>query len=142
MKPANTACRQQMTTGKLFHKYFNQLYYYMFSNWYYISTEILSSNQTKYDLPINRDNFLQIIIFYDSLLLKEPKNSRRLMAVTWLFGASWWKLIKALLLYGIVHVSLLFFLTGGTGIVNARVSDKGWCVTCWNKYIDTTSCHI
>ena len=41
-KRVNTACRQQMTTEKLFHKHFNQLKYYIFSNWYYISTELSS----------------------------------------------------------------------------------------------------
>ena len=45
LKRANTACRQQMTTGKLFHKqvlYFNR---------------IIISNHTKYYLPTNREEF-------------------------------------------------------------------------------------
>ena len=37
------------------------------------------------------------------------KNSRRWIARTWLFGASWWVFIEAFLLYEIVHVSLSFF---------------------------------
>ena len=61
------------------------------------------------------------------------------MAGTWLFGASWWKFIKVLLLYGIVHVSL-FFLAGGTEIVNAQGSDKNWY---WLDGISTpTQSHI
>ena len=63
------------------------------------------------------------------------------MAGTWLFGASWWKFIKVLLLYGIVHVSL-FFLAGGTEIVNAQGSDKNWYLTRWNKYTNTKSHQI
>ena len=48
------------------------------------------------------------------------KNSRKLMPGTRLFGASWWKIIKALLLYEIVHVC--FFLTEAAEIVNAQGS--------------------
>ena len=51
------------------------------------------------------------------------------------------KFIKTLLLYEIVHVSF-FFLTGGTEIVNALGSDKDWCLTSWNNYTDTKSCHL
>ena len=36
------------------------------------------------------------------------KNSRKPMHRTWLFGASWWMFIKALLLYEIVHVNFFF----------------------------------
>ena len=63
------------------------------------------------------------------------------MAGTGVFGASWWKFIKALLLYEIVHVSS-FSLTGGTEIVNAQGSDKDWYLTSWNKYTNTKSCHL
>ena len=57
---ANTACRRQMTTGKLQFPstlinfsitYFQVVLYF---NW------IIISNQAKYYLPINRENFLQI----------------------------------------------------------------------------------
>ena len=41
------------------------------------------------------------------------------MPGTRLFGASWWKIIKALLLYEIVHVSVL---TGAAEIVNVHGS--------------------
>ena len=52
-------------------------------------------------------------------------------------------MMKALLLYEIVHVSLFcLFLTGGTEIVNAQGSDKDWYLTSWNKYTDTKSCHF
>ena len=60
------------------------------------------------------------------------------MPGTWLFGASWWKFIKALLLYEIVHVSF-FSLTGGTEIVNVLGKDKDWYLSSWNKYTDTKS---
>ena len=43
------------------------------------------------------------------------------MPGTRLFGASWWKVIKALLLYEIVHVKFAF-LTGAAEIVNAQGS--------------------
>ena len=52
------------------------------------------------------------------------KNSRTLKA-------SWWKVIKTLLMYGIVQVSL-FLLTGRTEIVNAqaaRAGEKDWYLT-------------
>ena len=48
------------------------------------------------------------------------------MAGTWLSGASWKKLMKALLLYEIVHVSFFFFRTE---IVNAQDSDQDWYLT-------------
>ena len=57
LKRANTACRQQMTTGKLFHKHFNQLYYYVFPNWYYILTELLSVTTPSITTPTNREEF-------------------------------------------------------------------------------------
>ena len=83
---------------------------------YFNSTII--SNQIKYYLVINIGNFLQIQYgFYMHALQIHyelwwlvigraciKKNSKKLMSVTWLFGASWWKLIKALSLYEIVHV--------------------------------------
>ena len=43
------------------------------------------------------------------------------MPGTRLFGASWWKVIKALLLYEIVHVKFAF-LAGAAEIVNAQGS--------------------
>ena len=49
------------------------------------------------------------------------KNLRKLMPGTRLFGASWWKVIKALLLYEIVHVKFAF-LAGAAEIVNAQGS--------------------
>ena len=70
-------------------------------------------------------------ICYDSLLLKRActRNSRKLMAETWLFAhKSSWKLC-----YG---------MTGETEIVNAQGSDKDWYLTSWNKYTDTKSCHL
>ena len=79
------------------------------------------TNKTKYYLPINRESFLQIRYgFYSHALRiryllwwlvieRASMNWRRLMAGTWLFGASWWKFVKALLLCEIVHVSFFFF---------------------------------
>ena len=41
MKRANTACTQQLTAFNLFRKHFNELYHYIFLNWYYNSTQSL-----------------------------------------------------------------------------------------------------
>ena len=84
-------------------------------------TSPIISDQIRYYLAINRGNFLQIQYdFYRHVLQIHyqlwwfviesacTKNSSELMPGTWLFGASWWKLIKALLLYEIAHVSLFF----------------------------------
>ena len=64
------------------------------------------------------------------------------MAGTWLFGKSWWKFMKALLLCEKFHVSLFFSLTGRTETVNAQGSDKDWYLASWNKYPDTNLCHL
>ena len=84
------------------------------------------SNQINYYLAINRGNFLQLQydfyrhtlqIYYQLWWLAIEractKNSKKLMSRTWLFGASWWKVIKALPTYKIVHVCFFFFLIGG-----------------------------
>ena len=119
---------------------------------------IIVSNQIKYYLVINRGNFLQIRYgFYKHTFQTQlhyqlyvwwlvigracTKNSRKLMPGMWLFGASWWKVNKALLLYEVVHVSL-FFLTVGAEIVNANGSDKDWHLTRWTKYTGAESCHL
>ena len=47
------------------------------------------------------------------------KNSRNLKPGARLFGASWWKVVKALWLHEISQVSL-FLLTGGAEVVNAE----------------------
>ena len=87
LKRANTACRQQMTTRKLFHKHFNQLQYDVFSNWYYISTELLSVTKPsityqqierifcRYSMAFTGIH-CRFAICYESLLLKEhlPRN--------------------------------------------------------------------
>ena len=85
----------------------------MYLNW------IIISNQTKYYLPTNRENFLQIqygfyqACFTDSLSAMmachwksmyqeiKPGNNWNMTV--------WWKFMKALLLYELVHVSLVFF---------------------------------
>ena len=137
----NIACRQQMTTEKLFHK--------ALINFIIIYLQIGNIFQLNYI-----ENFLQIqyiwllhACFAESLSSMIAcywtctKNSRRLVAGTWLIGASWWKFMKALFMYEIVHVSLSFFsLTGVTEIVNAQGSL--WYLTSWNKYTDTKSCHL
>ena len=53
-------------------------------------------------------------------IYQEP---RKLRPETRLFGASWWKVIKAFWVYEIVQVSLVL-LTGGAKIKNAQGSDK------------------
>ena len=94
-----------------------QLNYYQWPN-----QVLLIIDPNKYYLSIYRKNFLQIQYdFYRhalqiryllwQLVIERAytKNSGRLMAGMWLFGASWWKFIKALLLYEIVHVHVSFF---------------------------------
>ena len=120
------ACGQQMTTGKVFHKHFNHLEYFIFSNWYHTSTELFINNQVIILQACFADFLSAMIASYWKAMYQEHV-SRRLMAGTCLFGASWWKFIKALLLYEIVHVSFFFvafFLTGGTRIVNAQGSEQ------------------
>ena len=88
----------------------------------YFNLNIIS-NQIKYYLAINRRNFLQIQYgFYRHALQIQyqlgwlviertcTKNSRKLMSGVWPFGASWWKVTKALSLYEIFPVSLCFLL--------------------------------
>ena len=101
------ACRQQMTTGKVFHKHFNHLEYFIFSNWYHTSTELFINNQVIILQACFADFLSAMIAPYWKAMYQEHV-SRRLMARTCLFGASWWKFIKALLLYEIVHVSFFF----------------------------------
>ena len=67
------------------------------------------------------------------------------MPGTRLFGASWWKVIKALLLYEIVQVDLFAFFTGPTEILNAQgspVARTGLWLVSWNKYTDTEPRHL
>ena len=66
------------------------------------------------------------------------------MARTWLFGASWCKFIKDLLLHEIAHVSLFFcfFLKEGTEIMNAQSGGKDWYLTSRNKCTDAKSFHV
>ena len=89
----------------------------------YLDTTAIS-NQIKDHLTTNRRNFLEMLYgFYRYALLADllwlvverafTKNSRK--AGMWLFGASLWKIIKALWL---VKYSSLFLLTGEPGIVN------------------------
>ena len=105
---------------------FQILVLYIFKLVLYFSS-IIFSNQMKYYLVINRGNLLQIQYGFYRLALQiqfQPwwsvieractKNSRKLMSGTWLFGALWSKIvIKALLLYEILHESFFFFSQEG-----------------------------
>ena len=95
---------------------------FIFKLIFYFNSSIIS-NQIKYYLAINTENFLQVQYgFYRQtlpihyqlwwLVIERActKNLRNLISGTWLFGASWWKVIKALSLYEIVYINLFFFL--------------------------------
>ena len=90
----------------------------------YFSSIIIS--QIKYYLVINRGSFLQIqcyfyrhaleihchLLTYDGVLLKKYIPRTKGSYGTWLFRASWWKVIKDLFLYEIDLVSfvVVFFV--------------------------------
>ena len=95
---------------------------FIFKLIFYFNSSIIS-NQIKYYLAINTENFLQVQYgFYRQtlpihyqlwwLVIERActKNLRNLISGTWLFGASWWKVIKALSLYEIVYINLFFFI--------------------------------
>ena len=146
---SNTACRQQMTTEKLqfpstlinFSTIYFQLVLYF--NW------IIISNQVKYYLSINRENFLQIQYgFYRHAL-----QIRYLLMI-----ACYWKnmylerdrlghhdessLNLCYCMKSFMEVCLFVFLRGGTEIVNAQSSDKDWYLTSRNKYTDINACYL
>ena len=77
-----------MTTRKLFHKHFNLLWYYIFSNWYYM---VLI--------------FCRFTISYESLLLKEHVPRTQGINAWDMTVWSIMMFIKALLLHEIVHVN-------------------------------------
>ena len=106
LKRANIACRQQMTSVNLLQKHFKQLSYYSVSNRYYILTQLLSVIKSNIIYQQIEGNFwicsmaftgmLCLQIYYGLFVVERAftKNSRK--AGTWPFGASLWKIIKAL----------------------------------------------
>ena len=89
---------------------------------------------------INSWNVFFWMQIYQDFLLKDhivTRNSRKLRSGTWLFEASWWKVIKDLLSYEIVQVSL-FLLTGGAQTVNVRTVMCIWLARLslhWHSHI-------
>ena len=118
---------------------------FIFKLIFYFNSSIIS-NQIKYYLAINTENFLQVQYgFYRQtlpihyqlwwLVIERActKNLRNLISGTWLFGASWWKVIKALSLYEIVYINLFFFF-------DRKSSDEDWYLTSWTSTM--TQIHV
>ena len=114
---ANTVCRQQMTEAKLLQALQVTLVLYILKLLHFNSNII--SNQIKYYLWIERSfsrysmdftgMLCRFTISYDELLLKKQVPRTQGSSGMQLLGASWWKVIKALSLYEIFHVSLCFW---------------------------------
>ena len=142
----NTACRQQMTTEKLFHKALINfsIIYLQIGNIFQLNyIERISCRYSIYGfytiwlvyMVCFTESLSSIIACYWKSMYQELKEVN-----SWNV-TDWSNMMKVHESFEIVHVSLTFFsLTGVTEIVNAQGSL--WYLTSWNKYTDTKSCHL
>ena len=145
MPTVDNNCKVTSQTLKL------TLVWYIFKLVLYFNSVIISKQNKSY-LAINRGSALQIrYVFYRHALQihyqpwwlvieREVWNSNKLAFGTWMFGGSWQKFIKALLLHKIVHVS--FFLGKRSWDCECPEQWQEFVFDCWGKYTDTEPCHL